>query len=147
MGYVENNLQKNEKIIFKGKLSMAKVLVGIIWFPILGFFVNLIKRASNHLTLTNQRIVGKVGLIKSASIDCKLEKVQSVSVSSGLGGKLFGYGNITVKTAADSITFTSISGAEKMKQRIMAQIDIAQEEKGKAQAKEMAMAMAAAMKQ
>ncbi len=146
MGYVENNLQKNEKIIFKGKLSMAKVVVGIFWFPVLGFFGNLIKRATNHITLTNQRIVAKAGLIKSASLDCKLDKVQSVSVSSGLGGKIFGYGNITIKTAADSVTFFGISKAEKMKQRIMTQMDAYQEDKAKMQAKEMAAAMASVIR-
>ncbi len=147
MGYAKKNLGKNEKIIKEGRLSWACVLVGIIWFPpILAFFARLLNRFTGELTLTSNRLVGKMGIIKSASLDSKLDKIQSVSVSSGLWGKIFGYGNIEVKTAASTVIFKNIGGAEKLKQLIMAQIDIAQEEKMKEQAAQMAAAMASAIK-
>ena len=147
MGYASKRLNKDEKIIYTGRLSWACVIVGIFWFPILGFFKRLLGRATTELTLTNSRVVGKAGIIKSISCDVKLEKVQNVTVSSGLGGKIFGYGNISVADASgEKWIFRNIGGAEKLKQKIMAQIDISKEEATKKQAQEMAAAMAAAIK-
>lgn len=148
MSYAEKNLARNEKIVVTGKPSFASVIGGILWPPIIGFFTRLIRRATTELTLTNTRLIGKTGLIKTASLDIKLDKIQNVSVKSGLGGKIFGYGTITISsagTAEGGMQFMFMSKAESLKQQIMAQIDIASEEKTKAQAQEMARAMASAM--
>ncbi len=143
MGYASKTLSRNETIIKEGRLSWACVIVGLIWFPpIIAFLVRLIHRFTNELTLTSTRLCGKTGLIKTNSLDSKLDKIQSVSVKSGLFGKIFGYGDITVTTAGSTVKFSCIGGAEQLKRLIMSQIDIAQEEKSRAQAKEMASAMA-----
>ncbi len=145
MSYAEKNLVRDEKIIKVGRLSWACVLVGLIWFPpVLAFLARLISRASTEISLTTTRVVGKEGIIKSGSIDLKLEKIQSVSVRSGLFGKIFGYGTIIVSTAGSvdgQFKFKNIGGAEALKRMIMEQVENAQEEKQKRQAMEMARAM------
>ncbi|MCD8040146.1 MAG: PH domain-containing protein [Clostridia bacterium] len=149
MSYAEKHLAKNEKIIVTRRPSWAPVIVGLIWFPpILAFIVRLIRRATTELTLTDSRIIGKGGIIRSFSLDAKLDKIQNISVKSGLFGKIFGYGTIVISTAGTAeggVKFIGIGKAESLKQQIMAQVDIAQEEKTKAQAQEMARAMASAM--
>jgi uncharacterized membrane protein YdbT with pleckstrin-like domain len=80
-------------------------------------------------------------------MDAPLDKVQNCSVSSGLWGKIFGYGTVVIDTAAGKYTFTMVKQADNFKKALMAQIEQAQEDKMKQQAEEMAKAMAAAIKQ
>ncbi len=146
MGYTERHLGKNETIIREGRVSWARVALGIIWFPpLLAFVLLFIRHFTDELTLTSTRVVGKTGLIKTKSLDCKLDKVQSVSVSNGLWGKLFGYGTVAVTTAGSTVKFPFIHAAEKLKLQLLEQMDIAQEEKSKRQAQEMAAAMASVL--
>jgi len=151
MSYVEQNLNRNEEIVKKAERS-AWLLVGAWVFGILFFwllFIPLIKAViatvryrSAELAITNKRIIGKTGVVNSGSLDAPLNKIQNVSVSSGLGGKIFGYGTVQINTAAGVFTFTGIKQSEQFKAAIMNQIEQYEEDKIKEQAAQMANAMA-----
>ena len=154
--YVENNLNRNETIIRKAVLHPGELIkawvFGILfcWFfliPLINAIKVTITYCNTELAITNKRVIGKAGFANSAAIDAPLSKVQNVNTSSGLWGKIFGYGNVVIMTAADKIPFSGIRKPEEFKRALMAQIDQAEEDRIAEQAKAMAAAMAAANNQ
>lgn len=140
--YIENHLTKNEKIILKAKISPVTIITSIFR---LRFIRNLIAIATTEIGFTNKNVMGKSGFISSKAMSSSLDKVQNVSVKSGLFGKLFNYGDITVTTASGTYKFYNIAKAEAFKTALMSQIDTYGEEKVKYQASQMAQAMSSAI--
>lgn len=140
--YIENHLTKNEKIILKAKISPITIITSIFR---LRFIRNLIAIATTEIGFTNKNVMGKSGFISSKAMSSSLDKVQNVSVKSGLFGKLFNYGDITVTTASGTYKFYNIAKAEAFKTALMSQIDTYGEEKVKYQASQMAQAMSSAI--
>lgn len=140
--YIENHLTKNEKIILKAKISPITIITSIFR---LRFIRNLIAIATTEIGFTNKNVMGKSGFISSKAMSSSLDKVQNVSVKSGLFGKMFNYGDITVNTASGTYKFYNIAKAEAFKTALMSQIDTYGEEKVKYQASQMAQAMSSAI--
>lgn len=154
--YVEQNLNRNEEIVKKAELNMLSLVMawvlGILFFwllfiPLIKAIIATVKFCNTELAVTNKRVIGKVGVLDSKALDAPLNKIQNASVSSTLGGKIFNYGTISIQTAAGAFTFTGIKNADAFKGVVMAQIEQYEEDRVKAQAQEMASAMAAAIKQ
>ncbi len=152
--YVEQNLTKNEKVVKNAELNILSLVFawvfGILFFwlfliPVFKAIKKTVAYCNTELTITNKRIIGKVGAASSKSLDAPLDKIQNASVSSSLGGKIFNYGTIEIDTAAGKFLFMNIKNADSFKNMITVAIDEAEEEKTKRQAEEMAAAMAAAM--
>lgn len=152
--YVEQNLTRNEKVVKNAELNPLSLIgswiLGIMFCWLL--FIPTIKAikktaiyCNTELSITNKRIIGKVGIANSKSLDAPLDKIQNASVSSTLGGKIFNYGTIQIDTAAGKFLFRNIKNADSFRNMITVAIDEAEEEKVKHQAEEMAAAMAAAM--
>ncbi len=112
------------------------IIVGVFW--LIG---DLLSFASNKIVLYEGHIEGKTGIIRTKKLNSPLDKVQSVSVSSGLFGKIFGYGTITITTAASTIAFAGIKGANRLNELINEQVEKASEAKMMKQAQLMAQAM------
>ena len=154
MGYIENNLGKSESVVKKadrnGLFLVGAWIIGILfcWLLLIPFIKAIVKTVQfNHteLTLTNKRLVGKVGVINTNVMDSPLNKIQNVVVSQTFGGKMFNYSTITVTTAAGSYNFDAIKDGNAFKNRITAQIDQYEEDRIKQQASEMAKSMAEVM--
>lgn len=150
--YVEQNLNRNETVVKKADLNPLKLMMswigGILFFWLLIPLIKAIKATITYvyteLAVTNKRVVGKAGFINSASLDAPLNKIQNASVSSGLWGKIFNYGTLTIHTASGVFKFDGIKNADSFKGILMNQIDEYEEDKIKEQAKQMAAAMKAA---
>ena len=112
------------------------IILGVFWL-----IRDLILFASMRITLYEDHIEGKVGIIRTHKLNSPLEKVQSVEVKSGLMGKIFNYGTIGVTTAGSVIKFPGIKGANKLVGLINEQIEKSQENKMMKQARMMAQAM------
>src|SRR5438046_3289572 len=73
---------------------------GYAWIPLaLGLFLlltTLIKRLSSDFAVTNKRIMMKVGVFRTRSIEILLSKVEAIAVDQSLLGRIFGYGDIAV---------------------------------------------------
>lgn len=143
--YVENNLQKNETVVKKAKITLLYVILHITNIFVIPLIVRLIKYCNIELAVTSKRIVGKVGVIKTQSLDSPINKVQNTEVKQGLGGKLFGYGTIIITTAAGSYNFVGVKKPNEFKSAVMAQIEQYEEEKIRLQSEQMARAMAQAV--
>jgi membrane protein YdbS with pleckstrin-like domain len=79
---------------------------------------------NDYLVLTNQRVVHieRYGLIREVSNEIPVESVQNVLLSrKGLIDAIFKLGNITVETFGGKLTFTHISEAQHLQERILDQ--------------------------
>lgn len=61
---------------------------------------------TTYIAITETKIIGHMGFIKSKTMSTPLSKVQSIGLSNGLLGKIFGYHTVTVSHAGtDRIDF------------------------------------------
>ena len=67
---------------------------------------------TTELYFTNRLIYGKVGFINTKDLSSPLDKIDHVSVESGLFGKLLGYGTIVVHSTSGKYAFQLISHPE-----------------------------------
>lgn len=100
-----------------------------------------ISLAASELAVTNKKLISKFGLINTKSMDAPLNKVQNISVSSGLFGKIFGYGHITISTASGKFIYRNVKQADEFKTLVMSQIQVYEEDEFKRRAEEIAKAM------
>ena len=151
MAYVEKNLGKNEVIVKKADRN-ALFLVGtwvkgilhcwLLLIPTIKAIAATIRFTHVELAITNKRIVGKVGVFNTKSLDAPLNKIQNVSDKQTFFGKIFNYSTININTAAGEYTFDCIKSGAQFKGMIMAQIDQYEEDRIAQQATQMANAMA-----
>ncbi|MBO7073157.1 MAG: PH domain-containing protein [Acetobacter sp.] len=161
MSFVENNLRKNEVLKLKAENSPVHIIVRIILsLPILLVCLNsketiflgfiwliiliirpVIVRFTTELAFTNSRVVGKIGLISTKTMDSPLNKIQHCSVEQGIFGRIFGYSTIKISSASGEFLFRDIKKAENFKQKLMEQIEIYDEERIKKQANQLAEVM------
>ena len=141
-----------KKLIVPGIFALLFIIAGLssedssaaAMGVILGVIILLIAMIpiwTTKLIITNKRIMGKTGLIKTKTLDAPLNKVNTVSVSSGLGGKIFGYGKIHITTSSGDFLFSGIQAPSQFRQVLMEQIDRFDDDRIKKQASEMARAM------
>lgn len=134
--YAEKNLTKGEQIVLDAKKSFGAV------------FPHFIRFLTTELTLTNKKVIGKVGFIRTHSLSAALNRIQNVSVSSGLMGKIFKYGTVKIETAgSEPLYFYGIKRPEEFKKAVFNQIDVFEQDRLQNQASQMAGAMANAIKQ
>ncbi len=143
--YTENSLGKDESVVLEGKIHWSCLIPHIfLMFIFIGFFTifrPLIMLFTTKLAFTNKRIIGKIGFVNTKSMDSPLNKINDVSISSGLFGKIFKYGNIKINTSSGTYFFKGIKKPQQFKTRLMAQIDQYDEDRIKKQAIEMASAI------
>ncbi len=149
--YVENNLNKNEVIVQKAKLNglmlLSEWLKGILlcWLlliPTIKAIAATIRFNKTELAVTNKRIIGKVGVFNTKTLDAPLNKIQNTSSESKFFGKIFNFGTIKINTAAGAYDFYGIKNVEAFKGVIMSQIEEYEEQRMRDQASQMASAMA-----
>ena len=89
MGYVEDTLMGDEKVLFKAEVSwwsqIATIIAGILLLPFYGIGLILLIKAfltvkSTEMAFTNKRGVAKVGFISRSTIELKVDKVESLQV-------------------------------------------------------------------
>lgn len=127
MSKLADNLQRDENIIMEGKIHwvvlVAPACASCVLIGIPSLISRLISMFTTELSLSNKRIVGKYGLINTQQMDSPLNKINSISISSGLFGKMFGYGNIVINTTATTYVFKNISQPEAFKHNVLDQMD------------------------
>ncbi|HEV8613823.1 MAG TPA: PH domain-containing protein [Gemmatimonadales bacterium] len=58
--------------------------------------VPYLRRKSSEFAVTNRRVIIKLGVFSTRSIELLLPKIEAIAVTQSLGGRLFGYGEIVV---------------------------------------------------
>ena len=144
--YIESNLGRDEQIMEIAQIHKAAIIPQVLkCLTIVGIpsgIVSIIRLLGFiELGFTNKKVIGKVGIINTKRLDAPLNKVDNVSVSSGLFGKIFGYGTIVVSSTSSKFEFAYIKSPEVFRTKIMDQVEQFDQDRIKKQAQEMAQAM------
>ncbi len=148
--YVEKNLNMKETVLKKAGLHPVFLVCSWIWgvlgcwllfIPTIKAIKNTVNFCTTELAFTEKRLIGKVGFINTKALDAPLNKLESVSVSSGLWGKVFRYGTLMIVSGDSRFVFVGVKDAEDFKKALMKQIDEYENQKLKQQAIEMAASM------
>ncbi len=152
--YVESHLNRNETVVKAAKRTRlflvgtwikGVLLCWLLLIPTVKAIINTLAYKKSELAITNRRVIGKIGLINTQTLDAPLNKVQNTSTESGFWGKVFHYGTVSINTAAGVIHFTGIKQPEEFKTTLMNQIEEYEQSRIQEQAAQMATAMSAAI--
>jgi uncharacterized membrane protein YdbT with pleckstrin-like domain len=78
-------------------LSGICALIALYWT-----FRAWFRRWTSETDVTTMRVVHKEGFIKRETFEMNLDRVESVDVSQSIGGRLLGYGDVTIVGVGDS---------------------------------------------
>ena len=122
MSYVDGHLLPGETVAFRTRMHW-KVYVGplllslliaiplIIWafksdnkalapLPLILIPIVLlpawVRRRSSEFAVTNKRVIAKVGVMQTRSVELLLGKVEGIAVNQGMSGKIFGFGEVVI---------------------------------------------------
>lgn len=120
MGYISDNLGKDEKIVKKVELS------GLIWLEVIFWFIlffpvgiyKLIQVLTIDQAITNKKVIQKSGWISRNIEEMRLEKIETVEFSQSIFGRIFGYGNVKVTGTMSSCNLIFVSNPRKLKNEI-----------------------------
>jgi uncharacterized membrane protein YdbT with pleckstrin-like domain len=85
--------------------ALAFMALGLV-----GFLRRMIRKWTTEMGVTTHRFVLKTGLISLHTNEIALPNVESVHVNQGLGGRIFGYGRLSVEgTGIDAMTLPEIA--------------------------------------
>lgn len=91
----------------------------ILIIAILIFGIPFLKIKTNKLVLTDKRIYGKTGIIKTQSLTSTVQKIQTVNIDKKLFGRILGYADITIHCITGVYIFKNQSNAEEMQNAIL----------------------------
>jgi uncharacterized membrane protein YdbT with pleckstrin-like domain len=149
--YVESILEPGETVRYSTKLSWTIYIPSLLlaicasaalvagardretedlsWFiaiifalASMGVFVPAwFRRWTTEIAVTDRRIILKRGLISRTTIEMNMQKVESVDVDQTLMGRLFNYGDVTVRgVGSSSETFRMIDSPLKLRTTVTA---------------------------
>jgi uncharacterized membrane protein YdbT with pleckstrin-like domain len=121
MSYIDRHLMEGERVLFRTRLHWKSMVVPVLGcvvlfalgaaafltpMPWLGavpagiglawVLAALVRRRSSEFAVTDRRIVLKVGVLTTHSVEILHARIESVAVNQGVGGRLFDYGSIVV---------------------------------------------------
>ena len=101
------------------------VLIGTVAFVVpfilmcfLGY--KIIERKNNLWAVTNLRVIDEYGVFSLNSKESPLDKINNVSYNQSIWGRMFGYGNVQIQTAAEigSTTYQMVERPKELKDTI-----------------------------
>lgn len=137
---MKTQLKKDERIILETKLHwftmvipflvlLACTIIGIviggyglliIVLAALYFFYKMVERNNNIWAVTNLRIIDEHGVFSNNSKESPLDKINNVTYNQSFWGKIFGFGNVQIQTAAEigATTYSAVENPKKLKDAI-----------------------------
>ena len=76
-------------------------LIGLVGLFLIG--EALYRRWTTEIAVTNKRVILKRGLVLRRTIEMNMSKVESVDVVQSIVGRIFGYGNVTIRGTGSSL--------------------------------------------
>ena len=117
MGYVEDTIGTNEKIVYTVKYHwiytfsafLYLLLFGVFIIGIIMFLKMMINKWTTERVLTDLRYIQKTGWIKRNTEEISISKIEEVDLKQSVLGRLLGYGSINISgTGSGQITLKSI---------------------------------------
>jgi uncharacterized membrane protein YdbT with pleckstrin-like domain len=148
MSYTESQLLPDERIKYQARLHLVPFLpayilgailvaTGVValgleiwWLAIAAFAVAVptlvwtyITQTSSEFSITDRRVVIKVGWIRRRTLETMLAKVETIGVEQTLIGRLLGYGTIVVMgTGGTKESFKNIARPLEFRRQVQTQI-------------------------
>ena len=145
MSYVDSNLMKDEKVVYKANIHWFIFVPGVVFFiigvvlfssgeesgglfAILIALFSLIKafitKATTELAITSKRVIAKVGLIRRNTVELNHSKVESLNIDQSIFGRIFGFGTLVVNgTGGGKTPIPSIDNPLEFRRNAMESID------------------------
>jgi uncharacterized membrane protein YdbT with pleckstrin-like domain len=79
-------LSANRRLIALAPVAIAVIVLFAAW----------IRRRSSEFAVTNKRVIIKLGVMSTRSMELLLSKIEGITVTQSLSGRVFGYGEIVV---------------------------------------------------
>jgi len=103
----------------RGILALVPLVIAIV---LLG--AAYVYRRTSEFAVTNKRVVLKVGVLTTRSIELLLSKVEGIAVTQSLLGRMFSYGEIVVSGSGGTKEFfADIQAPLKFRQAVQAATD------------------------
>jgi len=83
-------------LIFWG-WTFILLIVALLWLA-----YKMMERNHNIWVVTNLRIIDEEGIFNVSTKESPLDKINNVSYSASIFGRIFGYGNVEIQTAAET---------------------------------------------
>lgn len=129
-----------------GGILLASVSPFFIILPIiviLYFLFKVLQRNNNIWVVTNLRVIDEEGVLSNKSKESPLDKINNINYRQSFWGKIFGYGDVQIQTAAEigSTNYSMVSSPKRLKDTITQMQEEYKESQIKRQASELANAM------
>jgi uncharacterized membrane protein YdbT with pleckstrin-like domain len=166
---MKTQLKKNEKVVLEIRphwltlfqpflLMLVGLAIGvfigsyayIISIIFIGFFIyKMVERNCNLWAVTNLRVIDENGVFSNNTKESPLDKINNVSYRQSFFGKIFGYGNVQIQTAAEigSTTYFEVEKPKELKDSITQMQEEYKQHQIKTQAAELANAIIAGQQQ
>jgi uncharacterized membrane protein YdbT with pleckstrin-like domain len=76
-----------------GEIVAAAILLGAI----VSFVPAWLRRSATEIAVTDRRVILKKGLIWRHTVEMNMQKVESVDVDQTVAGRIFNYGDVTIR--------------------------------------------------
>lgn len=149
MGFIDDNLMQEEKVIHRTKIHWLifswPVIVGLLavyamtvtpensityFLVIVALFLiirALVIYSTSEFGITDKRVLIKTGFIERNSHEVLLTKVEAIQVNQGIAGRMFDFGTIVIKgTGGSNDPFNNIVGPLTFRKIAQEQISKAQ---------------------
>ena len=90
-------------------------LLMIIFVGFFSFIHDLLVYFTTHLEFTRNSVHGRTGIIRIKALDMPLNKINSVSVTQGLIGRLFNYGTLIITGSFTGYEYHFVSDPNSVK--------------------------------
>jgi uncharacterized membrane protein YdbT with pleckstrin-like domain len=85
-----------------------------------------LQRRFSEYAVTNKRVIVKIGVLQTRSLELLLGKVEGITVNQGVGGKLLGYGQIVITgTGGTRELFSGIQSPFEFRRAVQSATDAA----------------------
>ncbi len=128
--------------------SILGIVIGSYGFlvplPFIGYFIyKIVQRNNNVWAVTNLRVIDEHGVFSNNTKESPLDKINNVSYDQSVWGKIFGYGNVQIQTAAEigSTAYYAVENPKKLKDTITHMQEEYKQQQIKKQATELASAI------
>ena len=117
MGYVEDTIGTNEKIVYIVQFHWIYTLGAFLYLLFFGVFIigiiiflrMIINKWTTERVLTDSRYIQKTGWISRDTEEISIYKIEEVDLSQSILGRILGYGSISVSgTGSGNILLKSI---------------------------------------
>jgi len=95
--------------------GLAFFLIGILFF-----LYKMAERQNNLWAVTNFRVIDEYGLLTRNSKECPIDKINNISYTQSVWGRMFGFGDVQVQTAAEmgATTYRNVEQPKHLKDTV-----------------------------